>query len=98
MNPSELGELALLRELQREQMRLRVRLAVVLIASICAFALFLSWLAQRDPLRPLLTVQLSLIALLSVYAVSVVVVAIYARWIRVRREPAVLAVKNGKAQ
>jgi hypothetical protein len=90
MNPMESQ---VLRELQREQMRLRMRLAAVLLSAICVFALMLAWLAQGDPLRPLLAVKTSLLALLAVYAVGVSVAAIYARWIRTRREPTVRASK-----
>jgi uncharacterized membrane protein (DUF485 family) len=82
-----------LNELQREQMRLRLRLAIVLLVATCVFALMLAWLAQGDPLRPLLSVRASLLGLLAVYAVAVGVAAIYARWIRVRRDPIVRANK-----
>jgi ACR3 family arsenite efflux pump ArsB len=90
MNP---GESQVLRNLQREQMRLRLGLATVLLAATCAFALMLAWLAQGDPLRPLLAVKTSLLGLLVVYAIAVAVAAIYARWIRVRRDPLVRASK-----
>jgi hypothetical protein len=90
MNPMESPEL---RDLQREQMRLRVRLATVLLAAVCAFALMLAWLAQGDPLQPLLAVRVSLFGLLGVYAVAVGVAIIYARWIRTRRNPIVRASK-----
>jgi len=90
MNPVESQ---VLRELQREQVRLRIRLAAVLLAATCVFALMLSWLAQGDPLRPLLAVKASLLGLLAVYAVAVGVAAIYARWIRIRRDPIVRANK-----
>jgi hypothetical protein len=90
MNPIESQ---VLRDLQREQIRLRIRLAAVLLAATCAFALMLAWLAQGDPLRPLLAVKISLLGLLAVYAVAVGVAAIYARWIRVRRDPIVRASK-----
>ena len=90
MNPTKSQVLL---DLQREQMRLRIRLAAVLLAAICAFALMLAWLAQGNPLRPLLAVKVSLIGLLSVYAVAVGVAAIYARWIRVRRDVVVRANK-----
>jgi uncharacterized membrane protein (DUF485 family) len=86
MNPIESQ---VLRELQREQMRLRICLAIVLLAATCTFALVLAWLGQGDPLRPLLAVKISLLGLLSVYAVAVGVAAIYARWIRARRDPIV---------
>jgi len=90
MNPVESQ---VLRELQREQMRLRIGLAAVLLAATCVLALMLSWLAQGDPLRPLLMVKGSLLGLLAVYAGAVGVAAIYARWIRVRRDPTVRANK-----
>jgi hypothetical protein len=80
---------ASLADLQREQIRLRAWLAVLLIVTICAFALLLSWLAQDSPLQPLLMVKVTLLGLVTVYAVGVGVAAIYARWIHVRREPAV---------
>ena len=91
MNPIESQ---VLRELQREQMRLRIGLAAVLLAVTCAFALLLSWMGQGDPLRPLLAVKVSLFGLLTVYAVAVGVAAIYARWIRARRDPIVRANKT----
>lgn len=80
-----------LRSMQREQTRLRGALAIVLIATICAFALFLSWLATENPLQPLLSVKAAVTGLLIVYAISAGVVAIYARWIRARREPVLRA-------
>jgi len=75
--------------LQAEQNRLRIFLAVFLLAAVSLFALVLSWLGQRSPLQPLLMVKTSLFALLSVYTVGIGVAWIYARWIRVRREPSV---------
>jgi uncharacterized membrane protein (DUF485 family) len=95
MNPMESQ---VLRDLQREQQRLRVRLAAVLLTAICMFALLLSWLAQGDPLRPLLMVKVSLLGLIAVYAVSVGVATIYSRWIRMRREPAVSSEKANVAK
>jgi uncharacterized membrane protein (DUF485 family) len=80
-----------LQQLHRDQNRLRVRLAVVLLGALCLFALLLSWLGQDNPLRPLLLVKISLIGLLTVYAVGVGVAAIYARWIRDHRDQAVSA-------
>lgn len=91
-------ESSALRDLQREELRLRVRLAIALIVAICVFALMLSWLAQGAPLQPLLLVKVSLLGLLAVYAVSVGAAAIYARWIRTRREPAVAAARNAKPE
>jgi hypothetical protein len=88
MNPTQSQ---LLRDLQREQMRLRIRLASVLLGATCAFALMLAWLAQGDPLRPLLAIKTSLFGLLTVYAIAVGVAAIYARWIRTRRDSIVRA-------
>jgi hypothetical protein len=80
-----------LQALQREQTRLRVRLAIVLVSTICAFALFLSWLAQDNPLQPLLLVKVSFIGLAVVYVVGAGIAAIYARWISSRREPVLRA-------
>lgn len=76
-----------LRSMQREQTRLRGVLAIVLVVTICVFALFLSWLAIENPLQPLLSVKATVTGLLIVYAISAGVVAIYARWIRARRDP-----------
>lgn len=76
-----------LHSMRREQARLRNVLAIVLMVAICAFALFLSWLAVDNPLQPLLLVKVTVTGLLIVYIVSAATVAIYARWIRVRRDP-----------
>lgn len=82
-----------LKALHREQTRLRVGLAAFLIVTVIAFALMLSWLGQDGPLKPLLMVKASLLGLLVVYAVGIGVTVIYSRWIRVRREPAALALR-----
>jgi hypothetical protein len=82
-----------LRELQRDQTRLRIGLAAILISVTCLFALLVSWLGQDTPLRPLLSVRVSLYALLTVYGVSVAAAAIYARWISTRRDPALAGKK-----
>ena len=76
-------------KLQQEQTRLRIWLAALLIAAVCVFALSISWLGRESPVRPLLSVKASLFLLLSVYAVAVGISWVYARWIKVRREPAV---------
>jgi hypothetical protein len=95
MNPTEIQAL---RALQLEQSRIRISLAVVLLSVTCLFALLLSWLAQDTPLGPLLLVKASLYALLAVYGVSVGAAAIYARWIRVRREPVLNGIKSSGLQ
>lgn len=86
-----------LRTLQQAQNRLRMALAAVLLAATCLFALLLSWLAQGMPLRPLLLVKVSFIALVSVYGIAVGVAAIYARWIRTLREPALRALQSERS-
>jgi hypothetical protein len=90
---SEHGREAL-RILQQRQSRLRAGLAAVLLIATCLFALLLSWLAQATPLTPLLMVKVSFIALVIVYGIGVGVAAIYARWIRVHREPALRAIET----
>jgi hypothetical protein len=87
-----------LKALHREQMRLRAALATLLIVTVVAFALMLSWLGQEHPLKPLLMVKVSLLGLLVVYTVGIGVTAIYSRWIRIRREPAVLALRAENAK
>ncbi len=82
-----------LHELQRDQSRLRIGLAVVLLLALCLYALLLSWLAQDTPLGPLLLVKVTLYALLTVYGVSVAAAAIYTRWIHIRRDPALIDTK-----
>jgi hypothetical protein len=81
----------LLKALHREQLRLRLGLAGFLLLTVIVFALAMSWLGQHDPLEPLLRVKLSLFGLLAVYAVGIGATAVYSRWIRMRREPAVRA-------
>jgi hypothetical protein len=61
------------------------------------FAFLLSRLAQGMPLKPLLMVKASFLALLSVYAIAVGVAAIYAWWIRRHRDPALRAVQTERS-
>ena len=84
--------------LHREQTRLRLVLAAILIAAVVAFALVLSNLGRESPLKPLLMVKASLLGLVGVYAVGIGVTAVYSRWIRVRREPLARSLAASKAK
>jgi hypothetical protein len=76
-----------LQSLRREQTRLRTRFAIVLVGTICLFALFLSWLAQDNPIAPLVMAKVSMIGIGAVYAIGLITAALYTRWIRTRRQP-----------